>query len=178
MVVLLSNGRAFFVLRGVVMRASDLVFERDYPSFPEFARWGLPLDLVHADVLLELQAMRTDAGIPIWPSPVPGGWARTSGSSTSRHYAVGRLADAGDIFPQRGRLLELWVRAQERPNIGSLGLYSDTKGPDGKNWFMMHFDLRKGQRLFWVRELGTYYFLHSNPVGFWRAFKHFINSGG
>ena len=154
------------------MKASELDPIR-YPNFPEFARFGIPLDLVDAAVVLILQRLRELSEIPITPSPVHGGWARTTGSSESRHYAVGRLADAGDVFPARGRLLECWVRAQEMWRIGALGLYSDTNGPDGKPWCMMHFDLRKvSRRVFWVREEGVYYYLHRNPKRYWEAFAN------
>jgi len=180
MVFLLSNGRAFVVYGGQAMRASELSFKRDYPSFPEFAQYELPLHLVNAEVVSVLQRLRDMSGIPITPSPVPEGWARTSGSVGSRHYAVGRLSDAGDVFPARGRLLECWIRAQQIQEIGGLGLYIDTNGPDGLPWPMMHLDLRQtATRTFWIRtEKIAYHYLHSSPVTFWRMFKHTINSGG
>lgn len=68
--------------------------------------------------ILSSKGLREASGLPLIPSPVHDGWARTSGSKGSRHYAVGRLSDAGDIFPARGRLMECGLRAQERTEIG------------------------------------------------------------
>jgi len=160
------------------MRASELIPHRDYPSFPEFERFGLPVHLVDAEVLRVLQRIRDISQIPIIPSPIRAGWARTNGATGSRHYAVGRLSDAGDIFPARGRCLECWLRAQEIPALGALGLYSDTRGVDGLPWTMLHFDLRDAKpRVFWIREAGEYLYLNRDPVSFWRAFKYIISRG-
>jgi len=161
-----------------VICASELVPERDYPSFPEFREFQLPLHLVDADVLRVLQRLRDLSGVPIIPSPVYEGWARKSGHTTSRHYAVGRLSDAADIFPVRGGLLECWLRAQEISEINGLGLYCDTVGPDGRPWPMMHFDLRPQPRMFWVRIDSTYFNLFRSPASFWRTFKYIINAEG
>jgi len=140
-----------------------------YHSFPEFAEYGIPLDLVSASLLVTLQRIRDKTGIPIIPSPVHAGWARTNGSETSRHYAVGRLSDAGDIFPVKGRCLELWARLLETSNIGAVGLYCDTNGPDGTPHPMLHFDLRPAKmKVLWVRD-SDYYYLPQNRVEFWRV---------
>jgi hypothetical protein len=156
----------------MISKASELIREIDYPNFPEFARFQIPLDLIAAKLVCELQLLRKAAGIPITPSPVVAGWARTDGSTKSRHYAVGRLSDAGDIFPARGRVLDCWVTAQGREAWQGLGLYADTTGPDGRPWPMMHLDLRSGPRLFWVREnKKDYYYLHSDPKNFWRVVR-------
>ena len=169
----LVNGRA----HGDPRPGSDLSQE-DYPSFPEFRSYQIPLTLVSAELILVLQQLRTDSGIPIIPSPVHAGWARIDGSPDSRHYAVGRLSDAGDIFPARGRAFDCWLLAQEISRIGALGLYGDTRGPDGRPWTMMHIDLRPRPRLFWIREDGKYYYLHRDPVSYWRAFKYLVNREG
>jgi hypothetical protein len=91
---------------------------------------------------------------------------------------VGRLSDAGDIFPVRGGLLKCWLRAQEISEINGLGLYCDTKGPDGRAWPMMHFDLRPAPRMFWVRIDSVYFNWFRSPVSFWRTFKYIINTEG
>jgi len=148
-----------------------------YHSFPEFAEYGIPLDLVSASLLVTLQRIRDKTGIPIIPSPVHAGWARTNGSETSRHYAVGRLSDAGDIFPDRGRFLELYLHLQQVSDIGGIGIYADTNGPDGEPWPMIHFDLRPVDlRVFWARD-GQYYSLAKDPAGCKGAGKNHRNGG-
>lgn len=142
---------------------------QSYQSFPEFAEYGIPLELVSASLLVTLQSVRDKTGIPITPSPLSDGWVRTSGSETSRHYAVNRLSDAGDIFPAKGRCLELWARLLETSNIGAIGLYADTNGPDGSPWPMIHFDLRDArQKVLWGRD-GEYFYLPQDRVEFWRV---------
>lgn len=133
------------------MNATSLDFKTDYPSFPEFAKYGIPLELVDADFILFLQEIRNNSGVPIQPSPVRGGWARTDGSTTSRHYAVGRLSDAGDLFPARGRFVELFHNILKYHRTGGVGIYADTNGPDGKPWPMLHLDMRSG-RVIWGRD--------------------------
>lgn len=159
------------------MKASQLKPE-DYPNFPEFARYNTPLHLLDRNIVLTLQSLRTRSGIPIHPSPHPEAWARTSGNVSSRHYAVGRLSDAGDVFPARGKAMELWLVAQQYERIGGLGLYSDTTGIDGFPWIMMHLDLRPSTRTFWVRENGRYWYLHFEPREFWRAIGAIISREG
>jgi hypothetical protein len=143
------------------MKASELK-QSNYPNFPEFKKWGIDLSNVDAALILALQSIRTTYGIPITPSPLQDAWSRTTGSKTSRHYAVGRLSDAGDVFPEREKILDLWLQVQELDYIGGIGLYVDTKGPDGKPWPMMHIDLRPN-RLLWTsdvvyKERKYYYF--------------------
>ena len=135
------------------MKASELNQDMDYPSFPEFKKYNIPLDRVDAALIIVLQRLRTVSGVPIYPSPLPDAWARMSGSATSRHYAVDRLSDAGDMFPERGRFMELFFRAQQMPEIGGIGVYADTTGPDGKPWPMLHIDLRPVDRCrtIWAR---------------------------
>lgn len=157
-----------------MMRASKLNHKQDYPSFPEFIENDINLNRVNAALIVTLQSLRDKTGIPIYPSPVPGAWARTDGSETSRHYAVGRLSDAGDIFPERGRYLELLFRVQQLPNIGGIGIYADTNGLDGHPWPMMHIDMRQYDlRVLWARD-GDYHTLNSDPVGFARVLQKII----
>jgi len=151
------------------MKASELE-PQTYHSFPEFAEYGIPLELMNAALLITLQDIRNKIGIPIIPSPVHDGWARTDGSRTSRHYAVGRLSDAGDIFAAKGQCLELWIRLQAVQNIGAVGLYIDTHGPDGSLWPMIHLDLRSArQKVLWVRSGGEYFYLPQDQIDFWRV---------
>lgn len=160
------------------MNASQLQRDKHYPNFPEFERYNTPLHLLDCNLILTLQSLRERSQILIWPSPNPEGWARLVGNVKSRHYAVDRLSDAGDVFPKRGRAMELWVIAQQYERIGGLGLYSNTTGPDGYPWVMMHFDLRPSARTFWVRENGRYWYLHSEPREFWRGIDRIINIEG
>lgn len=133
------------------MKASELK-QNDYPNFPEFKKWGIDLSDVDAALITTLQSIRTTYGIPITPSPLQEAWSRKKGSIKSRHYAVGRLSDAGDIFPQRERVLDLWLQIQQWGQIGGIGLYVDTKGIDGNPWPMMHIDLRPN-RLLWTSDI-------------------------
>ncbi len=169
------------------MLAADRLDPRiDYPNFPEFERCGIDLGLVRAELILTLQHLRTCSGIPLTPSPVSGAWGRLEGSATSRHWAVGRLSDAGDIFPAKGRTLDCWLAAQGMGDIGGIGLYVDTRGPDGTPWPMMHIDLRPG-RLLWTserRDAQRVYYYHTYPDGhtyqaaqgpdFWRVVDRII----
>lgn len=157
------------------MKASHLSLSDDYPAFPEFADYETPLECLDARVLTTLQQIRYVLGQPIYPSPVRGAWVRLTGPATSRHYAVGRLSDAGDIFPERGYIMQCWLAAQEMKQVGGLGLYTDTHGPDGGPWPMMHFDLRPGRRLFWVRENGNYHYLKQDSTAFWGGIQSLIN---
>jgi hypothetical protein len=156
------------------MKASDLTFEQHYPNFPEFRRFGIELQYMEAGLILAIQALRMKSGIPIIPSPVIDGWYRFTGSITSRHYAINRRSDAGDIFAKKGRILETWLVAQTMPIFNGFGVYLDTKGPDGSKWIMLHLDTRPGERLFWVRDNRTYFSLHTNPLHFWNRIRKAI----
>lgn len=159
--------------------ASALNQRYHYPNFPEFGEFGVDLSLVDADLLHVIQHLRTASGIPMTPSPTEGAWGRTSGSPGSRHYAVGRLSDAGDIFPKKGRVLDLWLAAQAFRHrlIGGIGLYADTRGPDGTPWPMIHLDLRPA-RLLWTSEVThdrRVYYYQAAPEDFWRVVARVID---
>lgn len=157
------------------MKASKLNLNRDYPNFPELVSYEIPLHLMDAQVILNLQELRNIFGRPIIPSPVKAGWARTHGSTTSQHYAVGRLSTAGDIFPEVGHCLSCWLVAQQIPEIKGLGLYLDTKGINGKFWPMLHFDIRNtDKRVFWIRDNGNYYTLGRHDTNFWQGIAKLI----
>ncbi|MEW8346757.1 MAG: hypothetical protein AB2687_00470 [Candidatus Thiodiazotropha taylori] len=70
-------------------------------------------------------------------SPAPGATCRDYGSETSRHYAVGRLADAIDIMLISGDLEENYRIALER--FGGVGVY-----PDWQPYPGLHIDGRPG----------------------------------
>jgi hypothetical protein len=123
--------------------ASTLVQSRDYPNFPEFARFGIDLSKVDAELILELQQLRRTCSKPLTPSPDPGAWYRTSGSTTSQHYAVNRLSTAGDFFPNRGDAFHVWLTALSLPKIKGLGIYANVNGLDGTRQLMLHIDIRK-----------------------------------
>lgn len=142
--------------------------------FPEFKKFGIDLNRVEPALIEALIDIRTMSGIPITPSPVIAGWYRNDGSKTSRHYAVGRKSDAGDIFPTRSRALDLWLVILSHPRINGIGLYTDTKGIDGKPQIMIHIDTRPGKRVMWIRDKGVYFNEISDKKGFWNAFQNVI----
>jgi len=163
------------------LSAASLSRKLDYPDFPEFAQYGIEMSFLSKSLIYTLQSIRSSSQIPIIPSPVEGGWYRHDGNEDSRHYVgpkecIVRLSDAGDVFAARGRVLECWLRFQESKSVRGLGVYSDTNGPDGKLWPMIHFDLRpSSSRLFWAREnREDYHYLHSDPGNFFRVIGKII----
>ncbi|NCU32550.1 MAG: hypothetical protein EOM23_06380 [Candidatus Moranbacteria bacterium] len=156
------------------MSAHELNSIRDYPSFPEFKNNGFDMSKIDKRLILKLQKKRNSTGIPIIPSPLREGWYRLSGSSASRHYAVNRASDAGDLFVKRGNIIDFWLECVKDNDIGGIGLYFDTTGPDGKPWIMMHIDLRPGKRAMWIRDEGKYYSINRDKKAFWNAFKKVI----
>jgi hypothetical protein len=136
------------------MRASEL----DFTSLAHFAPSEFPegvLEHVDARLIQRLDEFRDRLGQPIYPSPLAAGWYRTTGSTGSRHYAVGRISDAGDIFP-RGNAVNAVLVALRQRCWGGIGIYFDTHGPDGTPWPMLHLDLRPGQQVLWMRQAGRY----------------------
>lgn len=138
------------------MNASALDFERDVKHFAASEWPADALEHCDANLILQLDQFRHTLGDAILPSPVLAGWYRTSGSTTSRHYAVGRLSDAGDIFP-RGNIVRAYLMALRQGVWGGIGIYLDTHGPDGSAWPMMHLDLRPGEQKLWMRVEGGRY---------------------
>src|SRR6056297_816453 len=149
--------------------AADLTQRIDYPNFPELD--AIDLSLTDARTVITLQAMRSQGGFSIWPGLKQANWGRIYGSETSEHYAVGRLATACDVFPAKGKVIRFWSLCQEQAEVGGMGLYLDTKGPDGSPWMMTHFDLRQKPRLMWVRNGGEYWYDVSDPVKFWSLIR-------
>jgi len=128
----------------------------------EFTKKGIDIELIQPRLLWVMDDIRDALGYPIYPSTAPGAWGRTDGPDTSRHYAVDRKADAGDVFPARGRAGQAWMEAIKHPDVGGLGFYMDTRGPDGQEWPMLHIDLRPGETTLWCRVRRSYVcqFLH------------------
>lgn len=119
------------------------------------------LDKLDGDLLIVLQRLRELWGNTIYPSTLEEGWVRTSGSKSSRHYAVNRKSDAGDIFP-KGNTVQFWFMCQAFPEIGGIGWYMDTNRTDKQPGPMIHIDLRE-KRLLWSRIDGKYYYpMNSN----------------
>jgi len=103
--------------------------------------------------LRELNAFAVDLGSRVFPSPVPGAFARFDGSVTSRHYAVGRKTDACDVFCNCS-ISKAWTMAVK--HFPGVGVYFDTHYRGGP-WPMLHVDTRP-EALLWYREDGTYHY--------------------
>ena len=116
---------------------------------------------IHADekLIKNLDKFRSILGRSISPSPVPGALARFDGSSTSRHYAVGRKSDAIDIFCNADASMT-FIKAISCGLWGGVGVYLDTQY-NGKQHVMFHLDCRpvKDLPLIWFRENGKYTYL-------------------
>lgn len=127
--------------------------EHFYPAeFP-----GGSLEHIDPALLLALDEFRDRLGRPVYPSPIKEGWVRFEGSKHSRHYAEGRLSDAGDVFVE-GNVLTALELAKSMPVFGGIGVYADTEY-DHQFWPMLHLDLRPGRTL-WARKAGCYYYPH------------------
>jgi len=116
-------------------------------------------DHLYDHVIYFLDDYRDALGERVHPSPVSGAIVRFDGSKTSRHYAVGRLSDAIDIFPE-GNPIKAWLTAMSMPEWGGIGIYFDTHN-DGRPWVMLHLDLRPyvgHMRTVWYRLNGKDYY--------------------
>lgn len=138
------------------MRASDLDFANDVLHFAPGEFPGQALRYTTAELILGLDELRDLLGSPILPSPLEAGWYRQSGSTGSRHYASGRLSDAGDVFPDCNIVHALLTAMRQRV-WGGIGVYLDTTGPNGNPWPMLHLDLRPGEQVLWMRLSGDRY---------------------
>lgn len=138
------------------MKASDLNFAQDIEHFAPGEFPGDALNHVEANLILALDEFRAKLGEPVLPSPVLAGWYRTTGSQGSRHYAQGRLSDAGDVFPDCNIVHALLTAMRQRA-WGGIGVYLDTTGPNGQPWPMLHLDLRPGEQVLWMRLPGNRY---------------------
>jgi len=80
------------------------------------------------------------------PSPVKGTLARHTGSEDSQHF-VGpeinpiRKSKASDVFCE-GYPFQTLSIVLSTGHFNGVGVYLDTKGPDGLPWVMFHLDIR------------------------------------
>lgn len=103
----------------------------------------------YADPILihNLGVIRRYTNEKMLPSPVFGALARFKGSDTSQHF-VGpkdnliRKSTASDVFCEGSPFANYSVILASGLFNG-IGVYLDTKGPDGKPWVMFHLDIRK-----------------------------------
>lgn len=115
---------------------------------------------IDARLVQALQCWRDLLGQPLRITPVLEGIYRTTGSPTSQHYAVGRLSTAIDIFPMAGSVGQAFLTALSIDAFRGVGLYLDTKPG-----FMIHVDVRQGDRILWVRTGGnSYTYFHKEPL--------------
>ena len=154
------------------MKAIDVINETEnfHPSeFPERA-----LENTEARLLMHIQKFRTAWGQTIHPSRHSDGWARFTGSTTSRHYAESRLSDAGDWFPA-GNVFSAWLLLQKF-QFGGIGIYFDTNREPLQPGPMIHTDMRE-QRVLWCRVEGEYYKLNtaSNQIIFLEAAHKYLH---
>ncbi len=131
--------------------ASQLLWDKK--TIPNFSRSEFShtdLTLLDGAFILELQSFREKLGHSVFPSPHPDAFARLTGSYTSRHSAVDRLANAGDVFPDC-HIAEAFLTAL-RTSFGGIGIYLDTEYK-GIEWPMLHLDLRPmNEQAIWIRE--------------------------
>lgn len=136
--------------------ASELHWD-SLPDFSEHEFNHVDLTKIDERLILELQNFREKLGVAVMPSPNKGGWARESGSKTSRHYAIGRLCDAGDVFVDCDISHAFNVALQCK--FGAVGVYVDTNYR-GKPRPMLHLDMRAATtKKIWAR-----YTLNGEPV--------------
>jgi hypothetical protein len=128
-----------------------------------------PTKYANPELIIRLDKLRDFLGKPVYPSPVKNALARFSGSKTSRHYAVGRLSDACDVFIE-GDKFEVYSKVLKSNLFTGIGLYFDTKYKN-KPWMMMHLDLRENP-LMWFRDI-TYYYPHQKD--FYKKLHGYLN---
>lgn len=129
------------------MASVDIFNKLKYFNEKEFPK-GV-IHLMDPGILMALDELREKSGVSIYPSIDPEGWARKNGSKTSRHYAVGRLSDACDIFPKKDAY-HVFTVAQSM-KFGGIGIYFDTKKTYRQPGPMLHIDLRP-VRVVWARD--------------------------
>jgi hypothetical protein len=133
--------------------------------------WPVPEDLKFVDyrVIKYLDELRERFGSAIYPSQVPKGLVRRTGSTTSRHYiGDGSLGLAVDVFPSE-RSLDCWLEAIGMNVWTGIGVYLDTNRSRWQPGPMIHLDIdeNRPKKTFWVRD-GSYYVKDDNPSKFWK----------
>ena len=123
--------------------------------------FNVDFNLVNPKLIYTLDTFRELYGKRIYPSPVDGAIARTYGSRSSRHYAIGRKSDAIDLFME-GDIREMFILPLLSKLWGGVGIYFDTFYKD-RPWPMVHLDLRSGNlTTYWYRKKGEYYYPKSD----------------
>ena len=123
---------------------------KEFPSQKE-------IDLTDPRLFRTLEDFRLDLNYSVYPSPEKGALAREYGSTTSRHYAVGKLSTAIDFFPDCDILRALFTAVHY---FGGVGVYFDTHFKRRK-WVMLHGDLRLNTKL-WYRLDGKYHTINTD----------------
>ena len=128
-------------------------------------------------LIYSLGKLRKLLGMKMRPSPVKGALARFDGKPTTQHYAVGRLSTASDMFIE-GIPFYIYSKILHSGLFTGIGIYLDTKGPDGLPWVMFHLDIRiRNFPFIWIakkdydprkREFRTYYKYPQYDSKFWR----------
>jgi hypothetical protein len=140
----------------------------DWDYVQHFSRDAFAVDpdkYISPQIVHNLEQFRRWYGSPIHPSPVERGLARFKDRDEgSRHYAVGRLSDALDWFPE-GSVQQAWLLAISCGLFGAVGIYTNTKFR-GRKWTMFHTDNRPGgvghsrtHPLLWWRNEDGYFYL-------------------
>ncbi len=131
--------------------ASQLLWDKKtIPNFSKKEFSHTDLTLIDGAFILGVQSFRTMLGHSVFPSIHPDAFARLTGSYTSRHYAVDRLCNAGDFFPDC-YIGEAFLTALQC-GFGGIGIYLDTHFKDIE-WPMLHLDNRPlAERKVWIRE--------------------------
>lgn len=120
--------------------------------------------MLDARVVLAADDLRALLGVPLIVSHVDGAVVRTYGDSSSRHYAVGRLSDALDLFSPQASLDRVFELAASVPAIGGVGLYPHTSPHP-----LVHVDVRPrrfgGQLATWARDDAGQYVAAAYALG-------------
>ncbi len=114
--------------------------------------------LVTPMLFFTLDLYRGLLGHGVIPSRAKGALARVDGSKGSRHYAVGRLSDAVDVYVNCP-IFKAWTIALQSQLFGGVGVYFD-KHYNGQPRPMLHLDLRPSLSTFiwFTNEKGKYFY--------------------
>lgn len=115
----------------------------DWDQVQYFGPWEFsenPNRYAKSQLIYAIDQIRDWYGHRVFPSPHPGALARFDGSPESRHYAVGRLSDANDLFPD-GDPREFFLLTLSSDLFGGIGIYWDTYY-EGEHKYMFHLDKR------------------------------------
>lgn len=136
------------------MKSADKL---NWKNIQHFSKSEFPngsLEKTSALFIERLAEYRAALGKAITPSPLLAGWIRTSGSESSRHYAVDRLSDAGDIFLSKGTDAR-YAFTLACQFFNGVGIYYDTQLSKDEPRIMLHVDMRPTPTV-WARHRGEY----------------------